>query len=124
MSALGDAAFTKQHGSTPLGWMTLQGNKADGTDMHSVTAKTVGVSRDNAKVLNYGRIYGAGMTFAKQLLQQFNPLLGDLEAKELASKMYSQTKGEKLYTLNEDGADHFAFYLYYKAGAKPVIDRH
>ena len=33
----------------------MQGNKADGTDMHSATAKTVGVSRDNAKVLNYGR---------------------------------------------------------------------
>ena len=41
---------TRRHRiSTPLGWMTLQGNKADGTDMHSVTAKTVGVSRDNAK---------------------------------------------------------------------------
>ena len=68
-AVLGDAHFSQEHGSTPLGWMTLQGNKADGTDMHSATAKTVGVSRDNAKVLNYGRIYGAGLKFAKQLLQ-------------------------------------------------------
>ena len=30
-----------------------------------------------AKVLNYGRIYGAGLKFAKQLLQNFNPTLSD-----------------------------------------------
>lgn len=49
-SVLGDSYFAGQHGSTALGWMTLQGNKAQGTDMHSVTAKTVGVSRNQAKV--------------------------------------------------------------------------
>ena len=65
--------------------------------MHSVTAKTVGVSRDNAKVLNYGRIYGAGLRFAKQLLQNFNPALSEARAKELAVRMYEQTKGERLY---------------------------
>ena len=27
------------------GWMTLQGSKTDGTDMHSKTAASVGVSR-------------------------------------------------------------------------------
>jgi len=28
--------------------------------------------------LNYGRIYGAGVPFAKQLLQTFNPALSEL----------------------------------------------
>ena len=51
-AVLGDAHFSGEHGSTPLGWMTLQGNKADGTDMRSTAAKTVAVSWDNAKVLN------------------------------------------------------------------------
>ncbi len=37
-------------GCTALGWMTLQGNKAQGTDLHSKTASLVGISRDQAKV--------------------------------------------------------------------------
>ena len=36
-SILGDA-MTGDHGSTPLGWMCLQGDKTDGTDLHSKTA--------------------------------------------------------------------------------------
>ena len=46
----------------------------------SFLTRSVGVSRDQAKVLNYGRIYGAGIPFAKQLLQTFNPALSDSEA--------------------------------------------
>ena len=45
--------------------------------------RSVGVSRDEAKILNYGRIYGAGVPFAKQLLQSFNPTLTDAEASRL-----------------------------------------
>ncbi len=56
--------------------------------MHSMTAKSVGVSRNEAKVLNYGRIYGAGVPFAKQLLQNFNPKLTDERASTLSYKMY------------------------------------
>ena len=36
-SVLGDAR-TGGHGSTPLGWMCLQGDKANATDLHSKTA--------------------------------------------------------------------------------------
>jgi DNA polymerase gamma 1 len=81
--------------------MTLQGTKSNGTDMHSVTANAIGISRDNAKVLNYGRIYGAGLKFAKQLLQRFNPMLPDEKAKEMANRMYDQTKGKRKYRLSE-----------------------
>lgn len=72
--------------------------------MHSVTAKTVGVSRDNAKILNYGRIYGAGVSFAKDLLLRFNPNLDEKEAKKLATQMYLKTKGEREYKLTKLGA--------------------
>ena len=37
-------------GSTAFGWMTLQGKKSEGTDLHSKTAHTIGISRDHAKV--------------------------------------------------------------------------
>jgi len=37
-------------GCTAIGWMTLQGKKADGTDVHSKTAATIGIHRDHAKV--------------------------------------------------------------------------
>ena len=38
-------------GSTAVGWMTIQGTKSEGTDVHSKTASTIGISRDQAKVL-------------------------------------------------------------------------
>ena len=101
-SVLGDASATGIHGATPLGWMTLNGTKSSGTDMHSVTARAVGISRDHAKVLNYARIYGAGQTFATRLLKQFNPTISDGEAKSKATKMFALTKGRKMYYLRDD----------------------
>ena len=62
-SLMGDAQFG-QPGSTALAWMTLQGSKAEGTDLHSRTASILGMSRDSAKIFNYGRIYGAGCKYA------------------------------------------------------------
>jgi DNA polymerase gamma 1 len=94
-SLIGDSHFDGIHGATPIGWMNLQGKKSDGTDMHSRTAKIIGISRDHAKVINYGRIYGAGIKYAEQLLIQFNPTLKQEEAKEKAKIMYETTKGKK-----------------------------
>lgn len=99
-SVIGDSYFAGQHGSTAFGWMTLQGKKSDGTDMHSRTALTVQITRDQAKILNYGRIYGAGERFAKTLLMQFNHRLTEQEATEKARKMYSVTKGNSVFKLN------------------------
>lgn len=97
-STIGDAHFAKIHGSTALGWMNLQGKKSDGTDMHSVTASMIGISRDQAKVFNYGRIYGAGRAFAEKLLQQFDPTMSEEEARKKARTMYAQTKGKRMKT--------------------------
>lgn len=73
--------------------MTLQGKKSQGTDLHSRTADTVGISREHAKVFNYGRIYGAGQPFAERLLLQFNHRLSQTEAASKARQMYALTKG-------------------------------
>ncbi|CAL8135395.1 unnamed protein product [Orchesella dallaii] len=102
-SVIGDASFSGIHGSTALGWMTLQGNKSAGTDMHSKTASLIGIGRDQAKVLNYGRIYGAGVNFAERLLMQFNRQLSSTEARSKSKSMYKMTKGERKYILNEEG---------------------
>lgn len=73
--------------------MTLQGKKSNATDLHSKTASTVGISREHAKVFNYGRIYGAGQPFAERLLMQFNHRLTHQEASDKARQMYAVTKG-------------------------------
>jgi len=37
-------------GCTAFGWMTLQGSKSDGTDLHSRAAQLIGITREQAKV--------------------------------------------------------------------------
>ncbi|KAK4151507.1 DNA polymerase family A-domain-containing protein [Chaetomidium leptoderma] len=93
-SVVGDATF-KIHGGNAIGFMTLEGTKAAGTDLHSRTASILGITRNDAKVFNYGRIYGAGLKFAAQLLRQFNPDLSEKETLLIASKLYATTKGAK-----------------------------
>jgi len=96
---MGDAQFGV-HGATAIGWMTLEGTKSAGTDLHSKTASILGISRDKAKVFNYSRIYGAGVKHATQLLLQSNPKLSKSEAEKLAKTLYASTKGLKQHTLN------------------------
>lgn len=93
-SLVGDAQF-QLHGGNAIGFMTLEGTKSAGTDLHSKTAKILGISRNDAKVFNYGRIYGAGLKFASTLLRQFNPNLSDKETHDIATKLYQETKGTK-----------------------------
>ncbi|KAI0851075.1 DNA polymerase family A-domain-containing protein [Daldinia vernicosa] len=93
-SVIGDATF-KLHGGNAIGFMTLEGTKAAGTDLHSRTASILGITRNNAKVFNYGRIYGAGLKFAATLLRQFNPSLSEKETLDIAGKLYATTKGTK-----------------------------
>jgi DNA polymerase gamma 1 len=91
---VGDASF-QIHGGNAIGFMNLEGSKAQGTDMHSRTANILGISRNDAKVFNYGRIYGAGLRFASTLLRQFNPTISDADADSTADKLYKNTKGQK-----------------------------
>ncbi|KAK2789533.1 DNA-directed DNA polymerase gamma mip1 [Onygenales sp. PD_12] len=93
-SLVGDAQF-QIHGGNAIGFMTLEGTKAAGTDLHSKTAKILGISRNDAKVFNYGRIYGAGLKFAATLLRQFNPSITEQETKLVAAKLYKETKGAR-----------------------------
>lgn len=93
-SVMGDSQFG-MHGATAIGWMTLEGTKSAGTDLHSKTASILGTSRDAAKVFNYSRIYGAGVKHAVQLLMQGDATLTKEQATEKAKALYAATKGEK-----------------------------
>ena len=95
-SVMGDAQFGL-HGATAIGWMTLEGTKAAGTDLHSKTASILGISRDQAKVFNYSRIYGAGMKHAILLLLQANPGMLPDQAQKLAENLYASTKGKNTH---------------------------
>ena len=111
-SVMGDSQFG-WHASTALGWMTLQGNRADKTDMHSRTAQILGISRNDAKIFNYGRIYGAGAKSSALLLQRQNPSLTEGEAKERVSQLFVQTKGKRVKWENsfiyQGGTESFMF---------------
>lgn len=92
-SLFGDKVFG-QHGATALSWMNLLGDKASGTDVHSKTCRILGINRNQAKVFNYGRIYGAGVSFATSLLTAFTD--SEPEASAKASELYAKTKGKRI----------------------------
>lgn len=96
-SLMGDSYSYKIHGGTGLSYMTLRGSKSDKTDMHSKTASLIGITRDDAKVLNYARIYGAGQKFIERFLMNTNPHLNADQAKEKAKTIFKETKGERKF---------------------------
>ena len=68
----------------------IQGSSADGTDAHSMNAKAIGRSRDDAKTFFYGMVYGAG-----------DALLGLGDAKlgrKLRNRLLNGVKGFKSLT--------------------------
>lgn len=93
-SALGDSVLG-YCGSTPIGLMTLVGTKSDGTDPHSVVAKEVEVSRDIAKVLVYGALYGQGFKGTYDVLRRNLVADSDQSCKDKANKFLSVFKGTK-----------------------------
>ncbi|QRW18835.1 DNA polymerase gamma 1 [Rhizoctonia solani] len=101
-SVIGDAQFGI-HGATAIGWMTLEGTKAAGTDLHSKTASILGISRNQAKVFNYSRIYGAGINHAVLLLLQHSASMKQDTAKALAQNLYASTKGKSTYSTSMFG---------------------
>ncbi|CAJ0945764.1 unnamed protein product, partial [Mesorhabditis belari] len=72
MGDASDAAGLDQNerrpGRTPFSNMALAGHRSDNSDLHSVIANDLKIKRDTAKILNYARLYGAGITNAKNTL--------------------------------------------------------
>lgn len=70
------------------------------------------MATDIFQVINYGRIYGAGLSFIERLLKQFNPSLTDAQTKQRAKDLFATTKGEKGWYLNQMG-EHLAMIMDY-----------
>ncbi|KAJ3234698.1 DNA-directed DNA polymerase gamma mip1 [Chytriomyces hyalinus] len=94
-SLLGDAQLGI-HGSTPIGFMTLQGSKDMKTDLHTVTGRIIGIDRDVAKIFNYSRFYGAGTKHSTQLLMQHRIGIDKEEAAQKIKELFAATKGTKM----------------------------
>ena len=60
------------------------------------------IFRDEAKTLNYSRMYGSGLKFAKTMLSEFNPQLTPLQAGENAKNMFRATKGSRRRVASQD----------------------
>nr|CDS27540.1 DNA polymerase subunit gamma [Hymenolepis microstoma] len=101
-SLIGDSVIGFQ-GGTPYGWMTLEGSKAKGTDLHTKTANLIGIKRSEAKVLNYARLYGSGLEFTKHLLSKFQSNLRPEEASIKAEKLMRATKGQRVPIQSSEG---------------------
>ncbi|VDD81479.1 unnamed protein product [Mesocestoides corti] len=90
---------------TPYGWMTLEGSKAKGTDLHTKTANLIGIKRNEAKVLNYARLYGSGVEFTKHLLSKFQSNIRPEEASLKAEKLMRATKGYRVSVPSQNNSE-------------------
>ncbi|CAO4366351.1 unnamed protein product [Caenorhabditis nigoni] len=80
-------------GKTAFSNMMLAGSKSDNTDLHSVVANQLKISRNHAKVLNYARLYGSGETHAGKHLMRVGGMK-QTDAEATASQLFKLTKGE------------------------------
>ncbi|CAL2033758.1 unnamed protein product [Caenorhabditis brenneri] len=80
-------------GKTAFSNMMLAGSKSDNTDLHSVVAKQLKISRNHAKTLNYARLYGSGESHAKKHLMRIGGMKQS-DAEATASDLFKLTKGE------------------------------
>ena len=53
------------------------------------------------------QLTGAGQNFAERLLKQFNPTMTISEAKSKAAKMFTTTKGRRVYRLRKKYMEGF-----------------
>ena len=73
----------------------LVGNKEDGTDFHSATAKMSGLSRTLQKNLNYSSAYGGKWRSQSKIIAGARPDLTLKQAEDLAKKANSAFVGKK-----------------------------
>jgi DNA polymerase gamma 1 len=99
-------------GSTQFGHSVLAGSKEDGTDMHSVTASTIGISRTIAKNCNYGMLYGSGAKTLAATIRKGNKSIQLADAMSMGKKLIASKKGKKASAMSPNlvgGSDSFAY---------------
>jgi DNA polymerase gamma 1 len=109
-SIFGDSHY-KIAGSTQYGHSVLAGSKEDKTDMHSVTAQRIGISRTIAKNCNYGMLYGSGVKTLANTIRKGNKSISVKEAEEMGRALIEFKKGRKSRTSGDylGGSDSYAY---------------
>lgn len=105
-------SYHKIAGSTQFSHSILAGSKDDGTDMHSMTAKAIGISRAVAKGCNYGMLYGCGAKTLANTIRKGNKSISMKEAMDMGRKLIKIKKGEKASRLSQTligGSDSYAY---------------
>uniref|UniRef100_A0A914HVI7 DNA-directed DNA polymerase n=1 Tax=Globodera rostochiensis TaxID=31243 RepID=A0A914HVI7_GLORO len=108
-------------GATPFSNMLLAGNKNDGTDLHSVVGKEVGITRNQAKTLNYARLYGSGIFHAQQYM--INQGITKPQARQRAKKMFETTKGQpvRYLKMSESGGKMLDEFLALNSNLRQLV---
>lgn len=105
-------SYHKVAGSTQFSHSILAGSKDDGSDMHSMTAKAIGISRAVAKGCNYGMLYGCGAKTLANTIRKGNKSIPMKDAMEMGKKLIKIKKGEKASRLSQTligGSDSYAY---------------
>ena len=105
-------SYHKVAGSTQFSHSILAGSKDDGTDMHSMTAKAIGIGRPIAKGCNYGMLYGCGAKTLANTIRKGNKSIPMKEAMVMGKKLIKIKKGEKASRLSQiliGGSDSYAY---------------
>ncbi|CAG8534276.1 4554_t:CDS:2 [Ambispora gerdemannii] len=97
-SLIGDSQFGI-YGATAMSWHVLHGDPLIGTDMHSRTARELKVSRNQARLIDYGRIFGGNRTFGgnfmfvNNMLEKLKIKDDDLDTINKTINFYKKTEG-------------------------------
>jgi DNA polymerase gamma 1 len=105
-------SYHRMAGSTQFSHSILAGSKDDGSDMHSMTAKAIGITRAIAKGCNYGMLYGCGAKTLANTIRKGNKNILMKEAIEMGKKLIRIKKGEKASRLSQTligGSDSYAY---------------
>jgi len=105
-------SYYKVAGSTQFSHAILAGSKENGTDMHSMTAKAIGISRAVAKGCNYGMLYGCGAKTLANTIRKGNKTISMKQAMEMGKKLIEIKKGRKAYRGMREligGSDSYAY---------------
>lgn len=105
-------SYHKIAGSTQFSHSILAGSKDDGSDMHSMTAKAIGITRAIAKGCNYGMLYGCGAKTLANTIRKGNKNIPMKNAIEMGKKLIKIKKGQKASRLSQTligGSDSYAY---------------
>ena len=105
-------AYYGIEGSTQFSHAILAGSKEDGTDMHTMTAKAIGISRSVAKGCAYALLYGCGVKTLANTIRGGNKNISMAEATKLGKKLIDLKKGKRLSRNSREyhgGSDSHAY---------------